>query len=119
MEGEEFSELIGLIYDAALDPGASPVMLNRLINALSAQCGVIGSYNPNTGAVAMAAVRTDPECFRSFTKYWASRNLILNGSSETETGLFAALIPHLQRAVQLQLCAWRVSRDCRKARQTS
>src|SRR5215469_12855477 len=99
MEGEEFSELIGSIYDAALDPEAWPVIFSRLTDVLSAQCGVIGSYN----AAAMTAPRTDFESLRSFTQYWASRNPIWMGSGKTGTGLFAALIPHLERAVQLQL----------------
>ena len=167
MEGKELLELIGLIYDAVLDSEAWPVMLNRLTDALSARCGFIGSHNSSTNATAMTAPRTDPECLRRYTEYWASRaflwkglaklpagtvmvremiisrdefchtdyydewckplgveaviatNLLVEGPlstviaayrpyaegdfDATETGLFAALIPHLQRAVQLQL----------------
>src|SRR5215469_10817827 len=41
MDVEEVSELIGLIYYAALDTDTWPVLLNRLADALSARCGVI------------------------------------------------------------------------------
>jgi DNA-binding CsgD family transcriptional regulator len=164
---EEFSELVGLIYDAALGSSVYPVMLNRLADALSARCGVIGSRNSSTNATAMTAPRTDPEYLRSFTEYWAERAFIWKGLTKlpvgtvmvremiisrdefcrtdyynewckplgveatiaasllvegplttvvaayrpyakgdfdaTETRLFVELIPHLQRAVQLQM----------------
>jgi DNA-binding CsgD family transcriptional regulator/PAS domain-containing protein len=167
MGGEEFSELIWSIYDTALDPGAWPVMLNRLADVLSAQCSFIGSHNSSTNAAAMTAPRIDPHYLSSFTEYWVGRdfiwkggaklpvgtvmvremiisrsefcrtdlynewckpprleaaiatNLVVEGSistviaayrpyakgdfDATETSFFAALIPHLQRAVQLQL----------------
>jgi hypothetical protein len=75
MEIEELSELIGLIYDAALDHGAWPVMLNRLADVLSAQCSVIGSLNSSTNDAAVTAPRTDPEYLRSFIEYWAGTPL--------------------------------------------
>jgi len=167
MGDEKFSELIASIYDAALDPGAWPVLLNKLADALSARCGFIGSHNASTNVTAMTAPRTDPEYLRWYTEYWASRaflwkglaklpvgtvmvremiisraefcrtdfynewcrprgveaviatNLLLEGPlstvmaayrpyaegdfDATETRLFAELIPHLQRAVRLQL----------------
>jgi DNA-binding CsgD family transcriptional regulator len=167
MEYEEFSRLVGLIYDAALDPGVWPVLLNRLADALSAQCSAIGSHDSSTNATVMTAPRTDPEYLRSFTEYWARRAFIWNGGEKlpvgavivrdmiisraefcrtdyynewckpqgveatiatnllvegprsmvitasrryaegdfdgTETRLFVELIPHLQRAVQLQM----------------
>ena len=167
MGDEELSELIGSIYEAALDPAVWPVSLNRVADALSAQCSVIGTHNSSTNATAMTAPRTDPEYLRSFTEYWAryafiwkgggklpvgtamvreliisrdefcrtdyynewckpqgveaaiATNLLVEGPlstviaayrpyangdfDATETKLFAELIPHLQRAVLLQL----------------
>jgi DNA-binding CsgD family transcriptional regulator/PAS domain-containing protein len=167
MRHEELSELIGLIYNSALDPGSWPLVLNRLADALSAQCSLIGSHNSSTGGAAMTTPRTDPQYLHSYTEYWASRDFIWKGGAKlpvgtvmlreliicrdefcrtdfynewckpqgleaaiatnllvegpvstviaayrpyaegdfdaTETRLFAALIPHLQRAVQLQL----------------
>jgi len=167
MGDEEFSELVELIYDAALDPDAWPVMLNRLADLLSAQCSAIGSHDSSTNATVMTAPRTDPEYLRSFIEYWARCAFIWNGGEKlpvgtafvrdmiiprdefcrtdyynewckpqgveatiatnllvegplstviavsrpyaegdfdaTETRLFAEIIPHLQRALQLQL----------------
>jgi DNA-binding CsgD family transcriptional regulator/PAS domain-containing protein len=139
MEVEEFSELIGLIYDGAFDPGAWPVMLNRLAERLSAKAAGILSLNSNTNAVAMTAPQIDPEALRSFTEYWASHDFVWKGWAKpegigsshrhersggraafdggrglsslcqgrdfdaTERRLFGALVPHLQRAVQLRL----------------
>jgi hypothetical protein len=86
MGDEEFSELVGLIYDAALDPGAWPVMLNRLADVLSARCAFIGSHNSRTNATAMTAPRTDPECLYSFIEYWARRAFIWNGGEKLPVG---------------------------------
>jgi DNA-binding CsgD family transcriptional regulator len=93
METEEFSELVGSIYDAALDPDAWPVMLNRLADALSAQCGVVGSDNSSANASAMTAPRTDPEHLRSFIEYWASRSFIWKGWAKLPVG--AVMIPEM------------------------
>jgi DNA-binding CsgD family transcriptional regulator len=167
MEIEELSELIGLIYDTALDPDAWPLMLNRLADTLAAKGCLVGSHNLNTNATAVTAPRIDPEALRNLTEYWVHRdmmwkgwamlpigavmspemvisrdqarridlynewcvpqgveaaiatNLLVEGPVSTviavyrpyakgdfdaaETKLFTALIPHLQRAVQLQL----------------
>ena len=86
MGDEEFSELVGLIYDAALDPDAWPVLLNRLADALSARCGAIGSHNSSTNATAVTAPRADPEYLRSFTDYWAGRAFIWKGVAKLPVG---------------------------------
>lgn len=168
MRLRDLSEFVGLIYDTALDPDAWPVMLNRLADLLAATTGAhFGSYNSRTYATANISPRHDPQNIRSFSEYWASRdifwqrgakhpvgavfmpetfmsreehcrteifnewykpqrievmmrtNLWVEGPVSTvvtvgrpyseddfgvrEVRLFTALIPHLQRAVQLQL----------------
>jgi DNA-binding CsgD family transcriptional regulator/PAS domain-containing protein len=167
MEVAEFSELVGLIYDTALDPDAWPIMLNRLADILSTLCGVIRGCDSSIDVTAIKASQSDPDYFRSFTEWWArlnvawkssgklpvsaimvpemvmphhefwhtdlysewcerqeveaavATNLSIEGPSSMvqeahspdakgdldprATRLFAALIPHLQRAVQLQL----------------
>jgi DNA-binding CsgD family transcriptional regulator len=164
----DLSEFVGLIYDTALDPDAWPNMLDRLADLLTATTGAhFGSYNSRTYVTRNVAPRFDPQYIRSFSEYWAGRdvfwqrganypvgvvftpetfmsreehcrteifnewykpqgaealmrtNLLIESPVSTvvtvgrrysegdfgtsEIRLFAALIPHLQRAVQLQL----------------
>jgi DNA-binding CsgD family transcriptional regulator/PAS domain-containing protein len=82
MEGGEFAELVGLIYDAASDPEVWSVLLNRLADVLSARCSFIGSHNSSTNVTAMTAPRTDPEYLHTFTEYWARRAFIWNGGEK-------------------------------------
>jgi DNA-binding CsgD family transcriptional regulator/PAS domain-containing protein len=167
MRSDDLSDLIGLVYDTALDLHAWPVVLNRLADLFRANGAVIGSHNSTTSATAVIAPRTDPEYLHSFAQYWSKQNNFfkLGGQhpigavmmpetfmsqeeyvrtdffnewrkpqgveafvatnllverpmctafavyrpyakgdfNKTETRLFARLIPHLQRAVQLQL----------------
>jgi DNA-binding CsgD family transcriptional regulator len=86
MGGDEFSELVELIYAAALDPDAWAVMLSRLADVLSAQCSAIGSHDTSTNATVMTAPRTDPEYLRSFIEYWARRAFIWNGGEKLPVG---------------------------------
>jgi DNA-binding CsgD family transcriptional regulator/PAS domain-containing protein len=86
MNIEDVSPLIGLIYDAALDPDACPVMLNRLADTLSARCSAIASHNSRTNRTAITAPRTDPEYLRSFIEYWADRAFVWKGAEELPVG---------------------------------
>jgi DNA-binding CsgD family transcriptional regulator len=167
MRLQDLSEIVGLIYDTALDPDAWPTMLNRLADVLAATAAYFGSYNSKTSVCTNLASRLDsqyihvfpeycdcrayfcrrganhplgavymPETFMSreehcrtdiFNKWFKPQgmetimraNLLIEGPvstvvtvgrrysegdfGTTEIRLFAALIPHLQRAVQLQL----------------
>ena len=73
MEGEDFAELVGSIYDAALDPRVWPVMLN----CFAIRCRQV---QPNrslispTHELAMTTPRGDREYLRAFTETWASHN---------------------------------------------
>src|SRR5262249_28121323 len=86
MNIEDVSQLIGLIYDVALNPDAWPVMLNRLADALSARCGVIASHNSSTDATAITAPRMDPEYLRSFSAYWPARPFIWRAGAKLPAG---------------------------------
>jgi DNA-binding CsgD family transcriptional regulator len=168
MRLQDLSELVGSIYDTALDPDAWPAILDRLADLLAATAGAhFGSYNSETYVCTDFASRLDPEYRRALPQYCACRayfwrrganhpsgavympetfmsreehcrtdifnkwykpqgveammrtNLLIEGPVSTvvtvgrrysegdfrttEIRLFAALIPHLQRAVQLQL----------------
>jgi DNA-binding CsgD family transcriptional regulator/PAS domain-containing protein len=67
-------ELIGLIFDAALDPAVWPEALNNLADATGAHVGALGSYDVRTNTLANVAPRQDPDYQRSYQEHWASRN---------------------------------------------
>ena len=163
---QQILELVGLIFDAAVDPAAWPDTLNKLADATGAHVAALGSYDAKTNAVVNIGPRQDPEYMRVYQEYWASRspfrqvwqpnpplgvitpelfrprdeytrteffqdwvvpqqieaaiatNTLLDDGVSTllrlyrpwrvgdfgqdETELFAALIPYIERAVQLQ-----------------
>jgi hypothetical protein len=72
----DLSEFVGLIYDTALDSDAWPPMLDRLADLLAATTGAhFGSYNSRTYVTRNIAPRFDPEYIRSFSEYWAGRDV--------------------------------------------
>ena len=68
----DLPEFVGLIYDTALDPDAWPRMLDPLAATTGAH---FGSYNSRTYVTANLAPRFDPEYIRSFSEYWARRDI--------------------------------------------
>src|SRR5260370_23458336 len=69
------SELVGLIYDTALDPDAWPALLNRLADLLAATTGAhFGSCNSRTYVTTNLSPRQDPQYIRSFSEYWGRRD---------------------------------------------
>ncbi|WP_213288608.1 helix-turn-helix transcriptional regulator [Bradyrhizobium sp. sGM-13] len=59
-------DLVGSIYDAALDAQLWPGVLNRIGDAVGGPHVVFGFYDPANGTVSMHAPRTDPDILRSF-----------------------------------------------------
>lgn len=59
-------DLVGAIYDAALDAALWPEVLNRIGDAVGGPVTVFGFYDPANGIVNMHAPRSDPEVVRSF-----------------------------------------------------
>jgi DNA-binding CsgD family transcriptional regulator/GAF domain-containing protein len=64
-------DLVGSIYDAALDAQLWPGVLNRIGDAVGGPQVVFGFYDPANGIVSMHAPRTDPDILRSFDD-WTS-----------------------------------------------
>jgi DNA-binding CsgD family transcriptional regulator len=69
-------DLVGSIYDAALDAQLWPDILNRIGDAVGGPQVVFGIYDPANGLVNMHAPRTDPEIMRKLAD-WAPTNLSL------------------------------------------
>jgi DNA-binding CsgD family transcriptional regulator len=145
-------ELVGLVYDAALDPAAWPAALNKLAAATGATPASLGTANVAGGKFGVVTPRHEPEFLRRHAEADAARrdlhrqssgsapfglaftadtfapreefesapgvNLLAQDATATvasvhcpvrlgtfsahETPLFSALLPHMQRAVQLQ-----------------
>jgi DNA-binding CsgD family transcriptional regulator/PAS domain-containing protein len=66
-------DLVGAIYDAALDAQLWPDILNRIGDAVGGPQIVFGIYDPANGLVNMHAPRTDPDIMRSLVD-WAPTN---------------------------------------------
>jgi DNA-binding CsgD family transcriptional regulator len=66
-------DLVGSIYDAALDAQLWPDILNRIGDAVGGPQTVFGIYDPANGLVNMHAPRTDPDIMRSLVD-WAPTN---------------------------------------------
>jgi DNA-binding CsgD family transcriptional regulator/GAF domain-containing protein len=62
-------DLVGSIYDAALDAQLWPGVLNRIGDAVGGPQVVFGFYDPANGVVSMHAPRTDPDILRSFDEW--------------------------------------------------
>jgi hypothetical protein len=69
-------DLVGAIYDTALDGRLRPDILNRIGDAVGGPQVVFGIYDPANGVVNMHAPRTDPDMMRSLVD-WAPSNLSL------------------------------------------
>lgn len=63
---DEVLDLVGSIYDAALDAQLWPGVLNRIGDAVGGPQVVFGFYDPANGIADMHAPRTDPDIVRSF-----------------------------------------------------
>src|SRR4051794_41059229 len=59
-------DLVGSIYDAALDAQLWPDVLNRIGDAVGGPLVVFGFYDPANAIVSMQAPRSDPDVLRSF-----------------------------------------------------
>jgi len=77
LSGEnEVLDLVGAIYDAALDATLWPDILNRIGDAVGGPEVIFGVYDPTTGLSNLLAPRIDPTLVASLME-WAPRNPLL------------------------------------------
>jgi len=62
-------DLVGAIYDAALDAQLWPDTLNRIGDAVGGPVIVFGFYDPANGVENMHAPRSNPDVVRSFADW--------------------------------------------------
>jgi len=88
MSGGELSgddkvlDLVGSIYDAALDATLWPNILNRIGDAVGGPHVMFAIYDPAIGLMNLLAPRIDPEIMRSdVVEHWVPRNPLLRPSA--------------------------------------
>src|SRR5258708_3955071 len=69
-------DLVGAIYDAALDAALWPEVLNRIGDGVGSPEVILGIYDPTTGLSNLLAPRINPELVASLMD-WAPRNPLL------------------------------------------
>lgn len=91
LSGEnEVLDLVGAIYDAALDATLWPDILNRIGDAVGGPEVIFGVYDPTTGLSNLLAPRIDPTLVASLME-WAPRNPLLPlGAGQAPGKVFTA-----------------------------
>jgi DNA-binding CsgD family transcriptional regulator/GAF domain-containing protein len=87
---DEVLDLVGAIYDAALDATRWPDILNRIGDAVGGPEVIFGVYDPTTGLSNLLAPRIDPALVASLME-WAPRNPLLPlGAGQAPGKVFTA-----------------------------
>ncbi len=68
------ADLIGLIYEAAVDRHTWPLVADRLADLTKGVICQIGTYEAASGTALNIAPRVSPEASRSYAEYWVHRN---------------------------------------------
>jgi DNA-binding CsgD family transcriptional regulator/PAS domain-containing protein len=94
---DQLPELLGLVYDAALDWQAWPVALTRLADAIGGWAVRLGVHDTETQAFTGAFPRTDPAYVRTYLDHWASRNTTWQRAAQEPTGAILRGYEHITR----------------------
>jgi DNA-binding CsgD family transcriptional regulator len=74
---EEYAELIGLIYEAALDRRVWPLVADRLADFMGAGACQISTHDTRTGTVAEVAPRVPREALVNYANHWVHQNPLI------------------------------------------
>jgi DNA-binding CsgD family transcriptional regulator len=80
------AELIGLIYEAALDRALWSAVINRLTDLVGAQVGQISTFDVRTRASANMAPRMPPEAISEYDGHWVHQNPLIERGKRMQTG---------------------------------
>jgi DNA-binding CsgD family transcriptional regulator/PAS domain-containing protein len=86
MEQDQFSSLIGRIYEAALEPCHWNDVMNAVADALHGTVANVSRYNFATNESNNIAPRVAPEFHRSYVEYFAARNPFVETAMGQPTG---------------------------------
>src|SRR5438874_2565421 len=85
--GDEILELIGDIYDCAIDPKRWPVTLERLVDHIGGACAAIHVHDPIRNEVRfLAECRTDTDYQRLYRESYLQLNPMLTSGWFAELG---------------------------------
>jgi DNA-binding CsgD family transcriptional regulator len=79
-------ELIGLMYEAALDRSVWPIVADRLADLMGATVGQISSYDATTGAADEIAPRIPPEATGRYLNHWVHHNPLVEAGLRRPVG---------------------------------
>jgi hypothetical protein len=82
----DYSEVIDLIYEAALDPRGWPRVADRLADLCGATIAQIISHDSETFAVTNIAPRADPETVRNYVQHWVYHNPLIEPTQRIPLG---------------------------------
>src|SRR5262249_53422321 len=85
-EIEEFSTLIGLIYESVETPDSWQMALKAISRFLSVKDVSLGSHDFSTGRFEAFHLPIDLDFVRSYAEFWASRNFLWKVSSKLPVG---------------------------------
>jgi hypothetical protein len=71
------NELIGLIYEAALDRPVWSLVADRLADLMHAEIGQISCYDVTTQTGVDVSPRVPPQALRSYADHWVHRNPLI------------------------------------------
>jgi DNA-binding CsgD family transcriptional regulator/PAS domain-containing protein len=89
----DFDELIGRIYDTAIDPQTWPATLNCIADITNANVAMIGSFNSTTREFTAISPRQDPERLEHYARHWACRNPLRQRAARVPVGVI--LVPEM------------------------
>lgn len=88
---DEFSKLIGLIYETVFDDELWPDVLIRLADLCDAHVPAIGFFDPATRQASAIAPRTDPSDLLKFENYWAERSPLFSDMAGIPPGAVVSM----------------------------
>jgi DNA-binding CsgD family transcriptional regulator len=89
----EFEELIGRIYDTAIDPQIWPTTLNCIADIANASVAMIGSFDSVTREFTAISPRQDPDRLQYYARHWANCNPLRQRSVTVPAGTI--LVPEM------------------------
>ena len=95
---QQFSELIGSIYDTGLDFTRWPATLDRLADAFGGSATALGRQDAVTQSGDVILARSDPVFTRRYSEYYASRNIIYQHARNLPAGTILTVLAASGRA---------------------